>query len=171
MTDADYHGHSAASRSLGRRRLIASAALVLAAPTHASLQERNSSMATDPTLPAAPDAMDATKPLTTLDPGAGHLTIINTYMVAPDRAEELLDLLVRATETVGRVPGFVSANFHLSLDRTQVVNYAQWQSREALVAAAANPEVMARIREAGQVADSFAPVQYELKRSVTGSRA
>jgi hypothetical protein len=30
------------------------------------------------------------------------------------------------------VPGFISANFRLNLNRSQVVNYAQWQNREAL---------------------------------------
>ena len=39
--------------------------------------------------------------LTTLDPSAGYITIINTYVVAPERAEALLDFLVRATnETI-----------------------------------------------------------------------
>jgi hypothetical protein len=69
--------------------------------------------------------------LTTLDPAAGYITIINTYTAAPEPAEALLDLLIRAAETVRYVPGFVSANFHINLDRTRVVNYAQWQSREA----------------------------------------
>lgn len=106
-------------------------------------------------------------PLTTLDPDAGYLTIINTYQVAPERAEALLEKLVQATvETLRYVPGFISANFHLNAERTQLVNYAQWRSREALAAAGTDPEVVARIREAGQIADSFAPVQYELRRTV-----
>ena len=113
--------------------------------------------------PAAPD----TTRLTTLDPSAGYVTIINTYIVAPERAEALLDLLVRATdETLRYVPGFVSANFHVDLDRTQLVNYAQWRSREAIAAAGADPEVVARIREAAAIADSFTPVFYQLRRSV-----
>lgn len=105
--------------------------------------------------------------LTILDPAAGYITVINTYVVAPERAEALLQLLVRATdETLRYVPGFVSANFHLNLDRTQVVNYAQWRSKEALAAARDYPGVAERIREAGQVADSFNPVQYELRHSI-----
>ena len=52
--------------------------------------------------------------LTTLDPGAGYVTTMNTYTVAPERAEEVLDYLVRsAVETVRYVPGFVSMNFHV----------------------------------------------------------
>lgn len=27
-------------------------------------------------------------------------------------------------------PGFTSANLHISLDKTRVVNYAQWRSKE-----------------------------------------
>jgi quinol monooxygenase YgiN len=107
--------------------------------------------------------------LTTFDPGAGYVTIINTY-TAPERADALVDLLVRATvETIRYVSGFVSANIHLSLDRTQVVNYAQWRSREAIAAARENPSVVARIREAGAIADSFTPVQDELRYSVAAA--
>ncbi len=106
-------------------------------------------------------------PLTTLDPRAGLTTIINTYTVAPEHAEGLVDLLVRLTvETLRHVPGFVSANLHISIDRTQVVNYAQWQSREAVAAAGADPKVAACIREAAQLVKSFAPVLYELRQSV-----
>lgn len=124
-------------------------------------------MSIDPTRPAAHDARETDERLTTLDPSAGHLTIINTYAVAPERADALVELLVRATaETIRYVPGFVSANLHVNGDRTQVVNYAQWESREALVAAAADPGVAARIREAAQIADSFTPIQYELRQSV-----
>lgn len=129
-------------------------------------------MTRGPTPSAGSDAPKPGAHLTTLDPGAGYVTIINTYAVAPERAEELLDLLVRATaETLRHVPGFVSANFHVNLDRTQVVNYAQWRSRQAIAAARDNPEVVARIREAGEVADSFTPIQYELRQSVAGSSA
>jgi hypothetical protein len=39
--------------------------------------------------------------LTTLDPGAGYVTTMNTYTVAPERAEEVLEYLVRsAVKTV-----------------------------------------------------------------------
>ncbi len=129
-------------------------------------------MATDSTRPAAHDAPETGTRRTTLDPHAGYLTVINTYAVASERAEELLDVLVRATaETLRYVPGFVSANFHVNMDRTQVVNYSQWRDREALAAAGADPEVAARIREAGQVASSFTPVQYELRESVAAPGA
>ncbi|GJG86736.1 antibiotic biosynthesis monooxygenase [Gemmatimonadetes bacterium T265] len=134
-------------------------------------------MTTDSPQPAAHDAPHVGAPATgtrptTLDPGAGYLTVINTYAIAPERAEELLNLLVRATvETLRYVPGFISANFHVNLDRTQVVNYSQWRNREALAAAGADPKVMARIREAGSVATGFTPIQYELRESVAAPGA
>jgi len=110
--------------------------------------------------------------LTTLDPAAGYVTIINTYAVAPERAEELLDFLLRSTvKTMRYVPGFVSANFHVNLDRTQVVNYAQWRNREAILTARDNPEVAARISGGSKIADSFKPIQYELRQSVAAAGA
>lgn len=65
----------------------------------------------------AAEAIFMATDLTTLDPTAGYVTIINTYAVAPERAEALLELLVLATqETLRYVPGFISANFHMNLD-------------------------------------------------------
>ncbi len=127
-------------------------------------------MANDSTSSAAHVAPKTGARLTTLDPAAGYVTIINTYAVAPERAEELLDFLMRSTvETLRYVPGFVSANFHVNLDRTQVVNYAQWRNREAILAARDNPEVAARISAGSKIADSFKPVQYELRQSVAAA--
>lgn len=111
-------------------------------------------------------------PRTTLDQSAGYVTIINTYAVAPEPAEALLELLVLVTEeTLRYVPGFISANLHMNLDRTQVVNYAQWRNREAVAAAGADPKFAARIREAAQLVDSFQPVFYELRQSVAAPAA
>lgn len=105
--------------------------------------------------------------LTTLDPSAGYITTMNTYTVAPERVEEVLEYLVRsATETVRHVPGFVSMNFHVSLDRTQIVNYGQWKSREAMAAARENPKIVVLMRETAKIAGSSKPVPYELRQSV-----
>ena len=105
-----------------------------------------------------------------LDPSAGYITIINTYNVAPKRADELLDALVRATmETLRFTPGFVSASFHVSLDGTRLVNYAQWRDLDAIKAAGADPEIAARIRAVGEIADSFAPVFFELRQSLSAA--
>lgn len=66
--------------------------------------------------------------LITFDPSTGYITIVN---VAPERAEAPLDLLTRTTaETMGCVLGFVSGNFHIDLDSTEVVDCPQRQSGE-----------------------------------------
>ena len=57
-------------------------------------------------------ALETAARITTLDPGAGHIKTMNTYTVAPERVEEVLEYLVgSAIETVRYVPGFVSMNF------------------------------------------------------------
>lgn len=118
-------------------------------------------------VPKPHESVETAGRLTTLDPASGFVTIINTYVVAPERAEALLDMLVRATaDTLRHLPGFVSANFHMNGDCTQLVNYAQWRNREAIAAARDDPSVAALIREAGQIAESFTPIPYELRQSV-----
>ena len=60
------------------------------------------------------------------------VTLINVFSVAPENQARLLEAWQRSTDEVIRhLPGFVSANIHASLDGTKVVNYAQWETREA----------------------------------------
>lgn len=121
-------------------------------------------------LAAAQPALATETRLTTLDPGAGYVTTVNTYTVAPERVEEVLEYLVRsAIETVRYVPGFISMNFHVSLDRTQIVNYGQWKSREAMAAARENPKIVALMSETAKFAGSSKPVPYELRQSVAAA--
>lgn len=113
---------------------------------------------------SAPDASDR---LTTLDPNSRQITTINTYTVAPERAEEVLNYLVHSAEEIVRhVPGFLSFNFHLSLDRTQIVNYGQWESREAVTAARENPKIVALMKETAQIAGSSNSMPYVFRKSV-----
>lgn len=91
------------------------------------------------------------------------VTLINVFTVAPGDQERLLDLLVEATEKVIKgQPGFVSANLHKSLDGTRVVNYAQWQSREAFEAMLADAAARAHMQEAAKIAEKFEPHLYEV---------
>jgi hypothetical protein len=63
-------------------------------------------MTTTPKSLAVHRTPDTGTRLTTLDPRAGYVTLINTYVVASERAEELLDFLVRSTlDTIRHVPG------------------------------------------------------------------
>lgn len=129
-------------------------------------------MTTNDTSPTAHDAPGTGTRRVTLDPAAGYVTILNTYTVAPERAEELLQTLVRSTnEALQYVPGFVSASFHMNLDHSQVVNYSQWLSQEAIKAAGTDPKVQASMKEVGQIADKFTPILYELRDSVMAAPA
>jgi len=106
-----------------------------------------------------------------LDPEARHVTIINTYVVEPARADELIEFLAEATRsTIRHVPGFLSANLHVAIDRTLVVNYAQWQSREAIAAARENRQVVTLMQEQLRIAKSFAPVLYNLRACIPAAR-
>lgn len=102
--------------------------------------------------------------MTQLDPAAGYTTIVNTYDVDPSRAEELLAFLIEASEsTLRHVPGFVSANLHLSLDGRKIVNYAQWENQDAIAAARDNGDVAALIAAQSRIANGFEPVLYRLR--------
>ncbi|MFC9104620.1 antibiotic biosynthesis monooxygenase family protein [Streptomyces rochei] len=69
-------------------------------------------------------------------------TLVNVFTVAPEKQQELRDHLVQVTEDLIRhMPGFVSANFHLSRDGEQVVNYAQWRSEADFRAMHADPRL------------------------------
>src|SRR5580704_17206193 len=102
--------------------------------------------------------------MTTLDSRDQYATLINTFTVEPERAEQLLEVLSRATEeTMRHLPGFVSANLHLSLDRKQVANYAQWRSRGDFEAMLKNPSAQGHMTDAAAIATSFTPILYELR--------
>jgi quinol monooxygenase YgiN len=86
---------------------------------------------------------------TTIDPAQQVVTLINVFTVEPERQQELVDLLDRATDEVMRhLPGFVSANLHASLDGSRVVNYAQWRSVADFQAMLANPDAGAHMNAA-----------------------
>ena len=104
---------------------------------------------------------------TALVPDNGQLTLLNTYQVRPERADELVDFLSRATQdTLRYIPGFLSANLHLSFDRKKIVNYAQWTNAEATALARHDPRVAELMREQMEIAEDFAPVPLSLRTSV-----
>ena len=68
------------------------------------------------------------------------LTLINIFTVEPANQQELVELLIQATQsTVRHVEGFVSASLHRSLDGTKVAMYAQWRSVEDYQAMRSTP--------------------------------
>jgi quinol monooxygenase YgiN len=100
---------------------------------------------------------------TTIEVGADVITLINTFTVRPEQQQELVDILVRATEDVIRHrPGFVAANIHASHDGEHVANYAQWRSVEDFRAMLADPACQEHMKAASDLAQ-FQPILYQVK--------
>jgi hypothetical protein len=59
------------------------------------------------------------------------VTLINVFSCEPQNQQHLMDMWIRATEeTLGKLPGIISATLHRSKEGTRVVNYAQWKTSE-----------------------------------------
>jgi len=90
-------------------------------------------------------------------------TLINVFTVPPDRQQQLVDALTRATEdTIRHLPGFISASIHKSLDGTRVTNYAQWRSREHLEGMLSSAVAQPHLAEATALATSVEPHLYDV---------
>ena len=60
------------------------------------------------------------------------LTVIFEFNVEPEQQQELSEKIQRLVrEIVRHQPGFVASHLHLSTDGEKVLNYFQWESREA----------------------------------------
>lgn len=79
--------------------------------------------------------------MSTIEKGRNILTLINVFAVSPEKQQDLVTLLIDATQqTMRHLPGFISASIHRSLDGKKAVNYAQWESMADLEAMRKNPE-------------------------------
>jgi quinol monooxygenase YgiN len=93
-------------------------------------------------------------------------TLINVFTVKQENQDTLVTLLTEATNnTMRRLPGFVSASIHKSLDNTRVVNYAQWRSKDDFDAMRTNPEAIPHMKAAAALA-SFDPIACEVSESI-----
>jgi len=102
--------------------------------------------------------------MTTIDTTNTHATLINVFTVEPDKARALADLLERATEeTMRHVPGFISANIHVSTDGTRVVNYAQWASAETYEQMLRDRSAREHMAKAAGLASGFDPHLYTVE--------
>lgn len=96
-------------------------------------------------------------------------TLINVFSVAPEDQQKLIDLLTEATsQTMTKLPGFVSANIHRSFDGRKVVNYAQWESQAHFEAMRQNPQAIPHMQAAGALA-SVEPIICEVVESKTAT--
>jgi uncharacterized protein (TIGR02246 family) len=97
--------------------------------------------------------------MTTISADQDVMTLINVFTVDPDQCDELVQVLVDATDvTMRHLDGFVSANIHRSLDGHRVVNYAQWKSVEAFNAMRENANAAPHMERAAKLADTFDPI-------------
>lgn len=61
-------------------------------------------------------------------------TLVNVFEIAPEKQDALVDEIRETVDSIGELPGFVSMSLHRSLDGERVVNYVQFESREAFEA-------------------------------------
>lgn len=100
----------------------------------------------------------STTTITVTTDTAAEVTLVNVFTVAPERQDELIAALDRATtELFVTVPGFVSANLHASLDGQRVINYAQWGSEAEYAAVLKQPGIREHLAEAAGMAESYDP--------------
>jgi heme-degrading monooxygenase HmoA len=97
----------------------------------------------------------------------GIVTDINVFTVAPEKQQLLVDSLVETVNAARSVPGWLSASIHRSHDGTRVVNYVQYESREAAQAVLkhlAAGGYLKRNTELGKVAPGQYDVVYTLDK-------
>ena len=90
-------------------------------------------------------------------------TLINVFTVDPSNQQRLVDILIETTEQVmKKQEGFISTNIHKSLDGTRVVNYAQWESKEAFEKMLKNPKAIVHMNEVLTIAKAVDGSLYEV---------
>jgi len=75
------------------------------------------------------------------------VTVINKFSMEPENQKKLVKLLDDLRQVVEKLPGFISANVHRSLDGTKVVSYAQWNSKEDYQAVYTNSQAIPMLAE------------------------
>jgi quinol monooxygenase YgiN len=100
--------------------------------------------------------------MTTIVANSQIITSITVFTVAPENQQQLIDILARAAqEVILKQPGFISINIHKSLDKTQVLSYSQWQSRQAFEDALQHATVIPYVQAVLKIA-TFEPHFYEV---------
>src|SRR4051795_9308507 len=91
------------------------------------------------------------------------ITLINVFTVDPSNQQRFIDILIETTEQVmNKQEGFISANIYKSLDGTHVVNYAQWESKEAFEKMLKNPKAVVHMNEVLSITKSVDGSLYEV---------
>jgi quinol monooxygenase YgiN len=98
----------------------------------------------------------------TISKGRTPLTLINIFTVAPEKQDELIQLLTNVTEQhVRRHKGFISASLHRGVDGKKVTMYAQWASVGDYESMRQDPGPAPALQQVLKVA-TFDPGMYEV---------
>jgi len=82
----------------------------------------------------------------TIDADNKFFTAVFEFNVDPTQQARMRTELPRIMdEVVSKQPGFVSGNLHLSHDGEKVLNYFQWESKEAFLAFRADEETQNKV--------------------------
>jgi heme-degrading monooxygenase HmoA len=77
---------------------------------------------------------------------SGPVVLVNQFTVAPEDAEELVEVWADDAAFMERQPGFISAQLHRGVAGSSTfVNIAEWESARALGAAFRSPEFQRRV--------------------------
>ena len=75
------------------------------------------------------------------------LTVIFEFETEPEKQKELSEKIQGLVRNiVSKTPGFISSHLHLSTDGQKVLNYFQWESKEAFDDFRADEEKQQHIR-------------------------
>lgn len=110
--------------------------------------------------------------MSTISEEAVVKTYINVFHCAPENQRALSDMIRKETEdAVRHLPGFVSANVHLSADGQRVTNYAQWTDLAAFGQHMRSDAGRAMVRQADALADNVDVQIYDVDWIVRAPRA
>ena len=99
--------------------------------------------------------------MTTIDNSKNYCTLINVFTVLPEKHLELFELLKTATEEIMcKLPGYVSANLHISDDKKTVTNYAQWATLQDFQNMLKNEEAQKHMKLAASIVTEIKPTTY-----------
>ena len=105
----------------------------------------------------------------TIEADSGIATLINVFTVTAERQAAVVESLRAFTEKhARRLPGFIGAAVHRSVDGTQVINYAQWSSPQEMSQMLASASALVHLQQVRELAESITPHVYQV--AYVGSR-
>jgi heme-degrading monooxygenase HmoA len=91
----------------------------------------------------------------------GVVTQVATVKIDPKNEAKVIKLMIDRVRFMSTQPGFISISLHRSEDRTHILNYVQWETREKLLAAHRASGFRDSWVRLGEVIDVAEPRLYE----------